>query len=81
MERSLSRTQAEYGFNHADVISGIGDDAALVKANYSGAGDSPLHVHTIDYLKVFLCDPFLMGQIAAVHAMSGDEPPSSESEP
>jgi selenide,water dikinase len=47
----------------ADVLSGPGDDAAILK---HGAG---VQVFTTDTLRAFTDDPWLMARIAALHAM------------
>ena len=49
----------------ADVLSGPGDDAAVLRA---GAG---FQVITTDHLRAFVADPWLMARIAAIHA-AGD---------
>jgi selenide, water dikinase len=49
----------------ADVLSGPGDDAAVLRA---GSG---FQVITTDHLRAFLADPWLMARIAAIHA-AGD---------
>ena len=41
------------------------DDAAIVPIQGSGA-----MIHTIDYFRSFISDPFVFGKIAAVHALS-----------
>lgn len=46
-----------------DVLSGPGDDAAVLKA---GSG---FQVMTTDHLRAFAEDPWLMARIAAVHAL------------
>ena len=68
--------------NNPYVIAGVGDDAALVKAsctdNSSGEEvnilsnnqNNPTLVHTVDYVKSFVSDPFIFGQITALHALS-----------
>ena len=47
----------------ADVISGPGDDAAVL---HHGAG---LQVITTDHLRAFTADPYLMAKITATHAL------------
>ena len=47
-------------------IDGSGDDCAVVKIPETGS----YMVHTIDYFRSFISDPYLMGQIAANHALS-----------
>lgn len=47
----------------ADVLSGRGDDAAILQM------DQGVQVITTDHLRAFSCDPALMGRIAAVHAL------------
>jgi selenide,water dikinase len=47
----------------ADVLSGPGDDAAVLRA-----GDG-VQVITTDHLRSFLPDPWTMARIAAIHAM------------
>lgn len=49
----------------------VGDDAALVRLPFSNAATPILSVHSIDYFRSFLSDPFILGKIAAVHALSG----------
>lgn len=46
-----------------DVLSGRGDDAAILRM---GQG---VQVITTDHLRAFSCDPALMGRIAAIHAL------------
>lgn len=47
----------------ADVVSGPGDDAAVL---HHGAG---LQVITTDHLRAFTHDPYLMAKITAIHAL------------
>jgi selenide,water dikinase len=44
----------------------LGDDAALIIPPASPA----YSVHTIDYFRSFVSDPYVFGQIAANHALS-----------
>jgi len=47
----------------SDILSAPGDDAAIIK---HGQG---CQVFTTDHLRAFTNDPWLMGKIAAIHAM------------
>jgi selenide,water dikinase len=49
--------------NRSDVISGAGDDAAQLRHG------ADVQVITTDHLRTFTCDPRLMAQITAVHAL------------
>ena len=77
LTRALRRVRARV--HHRDeVVCGVGrdahDDAALLLPPAAPA----YLVHTIDYFRSFVSDPYLFGQIAAnhalsdVHAMNGD---------
>ena len=48
------------------VLAGVGDDCALITAPSEGS----VLVQTVDYLKSFISDPYLFGQITALHALS-----------
>jgi selenide, water dikinase len=54
-----------------EVVAGVGDDAALVRPPTSSSGANMLLVHTLDYFRSFVSDPYMFGRIAAVHALSG----------
>ena len=50
---------------HADVVSGLGDDAAII--------DMPVNtrwLQSVDFFRSFIDDPYLLGRIAAVHSLS-----------
>ena len=49
--------------HRADVIAGAGDDAAQLRHG------ADVQVITTDHLRTFTCDPYLMAQITAVHAL------------
>ena len=49
--------------NRSDIISTPGDDAAIIKTGHS------YQVLTTDHLRAFSNDPWLMGKIAAIHAL------------
>ena len=71
LSRALSRVKSMV-HRRDEVICGIGqersgqDDAALLRPPAPPA----YMVHTIDYFRSFVSDPFLFGQIAANHALS-----------
>lgn len=62
LERVLRRLAPSDG---PDLLLGVGDDAALVLVPPGQAS-----VQTIDYFRAFLDDPYLFGQVAAVHALN-----------
>jgi selenide,water dikinase len=53
-----------------EVLSGIGgksgDDAAMVQPPVNGE----VMVHTIDYFRSFISDPYVFGKVSAMHAIS-----------
>lgn len=49
---------------------GIGDDTAREDAALFEEGDGRVRLETIDYFRSFWSEPYLFGEIAAVHAMS-----------
>ena len=67
LKRALQRVAA-YGHSRPEVVTGPGDDCALVRSPQATEGQ--LMVHTIDYFKSFISDPYVFGQIAANHALS-----------
>lgn len=62
LERVLRRLAVSDG---PDLLLGMGDDAALVLIPPDQAS-----VQTVDYFRAFLDDPYLFGQVAAVHALN-----------
>ncbi|MEI6798827.1 MAG: selenide, water dikinase SelD [Pseudomonadota bacterium] len=55
--------QALPPLQRAEVITGAGDDAAILRTDHG------VQVMTTDHLRTVTCDPRLMGEIAAVHAL------------
>ncbi|WP_299489493.1 selenide, water dikinase SelD [Acaryochloris sp. IP29b_bin.137] len=67
LDQTLSRLRQAYPPRRQDILVGLGgvDDAAVV--------DVPNHqvmVHTLDYFRSLINDPFIFGQIAAHHSLS-----------
>ena len=54
-----------------EVVAGLGapEDCALVRA-LPPPEPSPLLVHTVDFFRSFISDPYVFGQVVANHAMS-----------
>jgi selenide,water dikinase len=76
LERALHRVGA---MQRDEVLIGLGspDDAAVIATS-----DGRASVHTIDFFRAMIDDPFVFGQIAATHALSdvyamGGEPDSA----
>jgi selenide,water dikinase len=63
LERVMTRLEVA---QRPDVILGLDapDDAALVRPPLNKA-----LVHTVDYFRAFIDDPFVFGRIAAIHAL------------
>ena len=61
-----SNGRKQLGEFRAEVVTGVGDDAALL----TSPGPQQLLVQTIDYFRSFISDPYLFGRIAANHALS-----------
>lgn len=71
MTRALNQVHTLYPYTRDEVINTTGDDAALLfPPKPSSMCEEPLLVQTIDYIKTLICDPFIMGKIAAMHALS-----------
>jgi len=72
LSRALKRIKHQIPSN-SSVIAGVGDDAALVRvptAAEEDTGSAPYLVHTVDYVKSFVSDPYIFGQITALHSLS-----------
>lgn len=65
LSRALKRIKHQIPSN-SSVVAGVGDDAALVHC----PSNDPYLVHTVDYVKSFVSDPFIFGQITALHSLS-----------
>jgi len=68
--KKVSRWAAKQGLpssrDRKDIITGIGDDAAVIVPPPTGH----LLVQTVDFFRSFIDDPFIFGQISANHALS-----------
>ena len=62
LARVLRRLQVSVG---PEVVAGIGDDAAVLRPVANA-----LEVHTIDGFRAMIDDPYLLGRIAAEHAIN-----------
>lgn len=63
LERVLGQLKVD---SHQDVVCGLSDsdDAALVKVP-----EGKLMVHSVDFFRAFIDDPYIFGKIAANHAL------------
>ncbi len=67
LEMALSRLRQAYPSTRKDILVGLGgaDDAAVVEVP-----PNQVMVHTLDYFRSLINDPFIFGQIAAHHSLS-----------
>lgn len=67
LEQTLSRLRQDYPPRRHDILVGLegADDAAVVEVP-----PDQLMVHTLDYFRSLINDPFVFGQIAAHHSLS-----------
>jgi len=77
LERALAQVRPLQP-HRPEVVTSTGDDAALLLPPPAGH----LLVHTLDYFRSFIGDPFVFGKVAALHALSdlfamGAEPVSA----
>ncbi len=67
LEQTLSRLRQDYPPIRQDILVGLSgaDDAAVVEVPYD-----QVMVHTLDYFRSLINDPFVLGQICAHHSLS-----------
>lgn len=67
LEQTLFRLRQDYPSIRQDILVGLGgaDDAAVVEVP-----PNQVMVHTLDYFRSLINDPYLFGQIAAHHSLS-----------
>lgn len=67
LEQTLSRLRQDYPPYRQDILVGLAgaDDAAVVEVP-----PDQVMVHTLDYFRSLINDPFIFGQIAAHHSLS-----------
>lgn len=68
LHRAMARLEGSFP-THPDVLVAMdaADDCAVVR---SGTASEAVTVHTVDYFKAFIDDPFVLGGVAANHALS-----------
>ena len=72
LSRVLGRLQQE-SVGRKEILVGLdeGDDAAVVRPPPAGH----VTVHTVDFFRSFISDPYVFGCVAAVHALGVSRPP------
>jgi selenide, water dikinase len=72
LSRALKKARKYIEHNRKDVLLGLGDDCAVVEAptNSNNNGGAPLILHTVDFFRGFIDDYYILGRIAATHALS-----------
>lgn len=77
LSRALASLPASVrGEGRADIVTGVGDDAAVLRPFFqagggggNGGGGGMVQVQTVDFFKTFSpgFDPYLFGQIAGMY--------------